>query len=77
MKSRIEELARVALQHQKIGGDDYITHAITTAFNEALELAAKECETLEGVRWNMSLSGKPTSLKCSEAIRKLKVKEQS
>ena len=81
MKSRIEELANNLLGYEVGAGNGpsayAIHHAITTAVNEAIELAARECETLEGVKWNMALSGKPTSLKCSEAIRKLKIKEKS
>jgi len=77
MKERIEELAReltVKLVGELYGTAEYADahRSITTAVNEALELAAKECETIESVKWNMALSGKPTSLKCSEAIRKLK-----
>lgn len=68
MKERIEELAREYDQ-----GYDSMKEILTTAVNETLELAAKECEIVEKVKWNMALSGKPTALKCSEAIRKLKV----
>ena len=75
MKERIEELAwgvSMAATGMPTGDKLKIAEAITTAVNEAIELAAKDCETLEGVKWNMALSDKPTSLKCSEAIRKLK-----
>jgi hypothetical protein len=74
VKDRIEEWALNSLQIDGSAPYENVVKVITTAVNEALELAAKECETLEGVKWNMFLSDKPTSLKCSEAIRKLKEK---
>jgi len=83
MKERIEELARECglvkqETHTSIDGKTHAQFWGKLSLNQIqfanaiLELAAKECETLEGVKWNMSLSGKPTSLKCAEAIRKLK-----
>ena len=71
MKSRIEELAReLAL---KLVGRKYIrvdecSFTITTALNEALELAAKECD-----RQSTEPECPERAKYCAEAIRKLKV----
>jgi hypothetical protein len=77
VKDRIEELAKqfklIPSYFEDSEFPDDLLKFAQAIHNEALELAAKECETLECVNWNMFLSGKPTSLKCSEAIRKLKV----
>ena len=35
--------------------------------------AVKVCHTVESVKWNMHLSGKPTTLKCSDAIKEMKL----
>lgn len=67
-KERIEQIA-----NEICFEDEIALRMVTQAVNEALEDAARECETLEGVKWNMALSGKPTTLRCSEAIRRMKV----
>lgn len=79
MKERIEKLAAQAhWQH----GDNlpHIQLAITTAVNEALELAARECDT-EKEKHVMSkyaregdcLNARQVARSCAATIRKLKV----
>jgi hypothetical protein len=82
MRERIEELAK---KMNTLDGDVYVSkygtlykqhvEAITTAVNEALELAARECEkmrhpddfTPESGQWFLACED------CAAAIRKLKV----
>lgn len=73
MKERIEELAQQAVREgmQYVRPGAAISIAITTAVNEALELAARECE-------KESFIGTPSmwvtaSIANAAAIRKLKV----
>ena len=80
MKSRIEELHNRAAVDYMLSGDPHaIRHAITTAVNEALELAAKECLKIwkespntreSGFRQNEISHGCVAS---AEAIRKMKL----
>jgi hypothetical protein len=74
MKSRIEELAHELSMRMYANEEETktITETVTTAVNEALELAAKECAgKKEGFAskstWDYAV------LECAEAIRKLKV----
>jgi len=71
VKERIEELATViAYQHCDAGADqNAIESVITTAVNEALELASRECDQT-AKRSERDLHG---SVRCAAAIRKLKV----
>jgi len=77
VKDRIEELARecAATITKPIAKapSRNISETITLAVNEAIELAAKECET----SWQMpvTMGGRIERVHCAEAIRKLKVKE--
>lgn len=62
MIDRIEELAATAMSNSVCAGEPHwVKDAITTAVNEALELAAKECQP------------RLTALGCATAIRKLRV----
>lgn len=81
MKDRIEELAK---QMNTLDGDVYVSkygtlykqhvEAITTAVNEALELAARECDSIAWTNKNTAMLGPEyNSTKCAAAIRKLKV----
>jgi len=70
VKDRIKELAWSAAENVGKGelpDSHTIQVAITTAVNEALELAAKECEKTDPSEWV-----NPSSA-YAEAIRKLKV----
>ena len=81
MKERIEELAReltVKLVGELYGIAEYAdaNRSITTAVNEALEMAAKECDKLAWSNKNTAMLGPENNcVRCAEAIRKLKVKE--
>lgn len=49
--------------------------AAMTEYGEYIKAeAVKVCHTVESVKWNMSLSGKPTTLKCADAIEKMEIK---
>ena len=65
MKERIEELASYLVDEQAIT-------MLTTAVNEALELAAKQCEKTY-LDWMEYSPATPSAYDCAEAIRKLKV----
>jgi len=78
MKERIKELAfittgRVAGNKNVSAVEKMISETITLAVNEALELAAKECETNSPKPF--TTGGIIERSQCAEAIRKLKVKE--
>lgn len=65
MKARIEELHNRAATDYMLSGDPHaIRHALNTVFNEALELAARECEKVDIGRDGYTPAA---------AIRKLKV----
>ena len=76
MRERIEELHNRAVTDFVLSQDSHaIRHALNTLFNEALELAAMECEkmrhpddfTPESGQWFLACED------CAAAIRKLKV----
>lgn len=85
MKSRIEELARELCFDKNTSDEDahwylttkqHATNAITTAVNEAIELAAKECEAMVMYPRGRCEAPKHDNVwAAAEAIRKLKVKE--
>lgn len=76
MKSRIEELALSVVSGYTSGATvEQVEVAILTAINEALELAAKECENYPKRDPAEDGNGYWASENCAEAIRKLKVKE--
>jgi hypothetical protein len=81
VKDRIEELAfittgRVAGNKNVSAVEKMISETITLAVNEALELAAKECDKLAWSNKNTAMLGPENNcVRCAEAIRKLKVKE--
>jgi len=69
MKSRIEELAqRIYMDEGDMPSLELRCKVITDAVNEALELAAKECENQED-----EYQLPDQRFICAEAIRKLKV----
>lgn len=48
--------------------------AALAEYGEAVRAdAVNVCNTVESVKWNMHLSGKPTTLKCSDAIKDMKL----
>ena len=48
--------------------------AALAEYGEAVRAEARKvCHTIESVKWNMHLSGKPTTLKCSDAIEKMEL----
>jgi hypothetical protein len=68
MKSRIEELALSVVSGYTSGATvEQVEVAIFTAVNEALELAARECENQED-----EYQVPDQRFICAEAIRKLK-----
>jgi hypothetical protein len=75
VKERIEQLA---LKTAKLTGGGvvadakFVSQAITVAVNEALEMAAKECENYPKRDPAEDGSGYWASENCAEAIRKLK-----
>jgi len=69
MKSRIEELALKSLSVD--GSADY--QSVLNAVNEALEMAAKECEKIPDVEAMPGCYRPATPTNCAEAIRKLKL----
>jgi hypothetical protein len=79
VKDRIEELAfittgRVAGNKNVSAVEKMISETITLAVNEALELAARECDSIAWSNNNTAMLGPEyNSTKCAAAIRKLKV----
>ena len=75
MKERIEELA--AALYVTDCEPKYIRQTITTAVNEALEMAAKECDNehvyYEATQEECDRAYNQACDHCSAAIRKLKV----
>lgn len=70
MKARIEELHNRAATDYMLSGDPHaIRHALNTVFNEALELAARECDSRVQTLHSQGM----TPAACAAAIRKLKV----
>lgn len=76
MKERIEELANQIINMPPMNWDEAVVkRVVTTAVNEALEMAAKECEKIPDVEAMPGCYRPATPTNCAEAIRKLK--EQS
>ena len=78
MKDRIEELAQQSVIEdiQYVRPGSAIAIAITTAVNEALELAARKCDALTelfGPRNDFTRGQMRGAENCAAAIRKLKV----
>lgn len=81
MKEPSEQGAQMTpeqLWDKHLHNDMYATKAGFLAaikeYGEAVRAeAVKVCNTVESVKWNIHLSGKPTTLKCSDAIKDMKL----